>query len=158
YAPRELDDHSFGPEDIASMSVASEAALGQLGLIERNDLATMAIGYQSKPSHEEGAIRPRPERGFFSGAVIARAFGLATRLQLGGISVQHPVTRRRHLDNEQKSRDAQFAPKNGQNPKPSRWPADRSSALSKARNHPPRRDSFFNLKTSNSELGGRASG
>jgi hypothetical protein len=39
YAPRELDDHSFGPEDIASMSVASEAALGQLGLIERNDLA-----------------------------------------------------------------------------------------------------------------------
>jgi hypothetical protein len=43
YAPRELDDHSFGPEDIASMSVASEAALGQLGLIERNHLATMAI-------------------------------------------------------------------------------------------------------------------
>jgi len=43
YAPRELDHHSFGPEDIASMSVAFEAALGQLGLIERNDLATMAI-------------------------------------------------------------------------------------------------------------------
>jgi hypothetical protein len=43
YAPRELDDHSFGPEDIASMSAAFEAALGQLGLIERNDLATMAI-------------------------------------------------------------------------------------------------------------------
>ena len=40
---RELDDHSFGPEDIASMSAAFEAALGQLGLIERNDLATMAI-------------------------------------------------------------------------------------------------------------------
>ena len=37
---RELDDHSFGPEDIASMSAAFEAALGQLGLIE---LATMAI-------------------------------------------------------------------------------------------------------------------
>ena len=31
------------PEDIASMSAAFEAALGQLGLIERNDLATMAI-------------------------------------------------------------------------------------------------------------------
>src|SRR5262249_38889304 len=101
---------------------------------------------------------PRPERGFFSGAVIARAFGVATRRQLGGISVQHPVTRRRHLDNEQKSRDAQFAPKNGQNPKPSTWPADRSSALRKARNHPPRPAYFFNLKTSNSELGGRASG
>jgi hypothetical protein len=43
YAPRELDDHSFGPEDIASMSAAFKAALGQLGLIERNDLATMAI-------------------------------------------------------------------------------------------------------------------
>ena len=43
YAPRELDDHSFGPEDIASMSAAFEAALGQLGSIERNDLATMAI-------------------------------------------------------------------------------------------------------------------
>jgi len=43
YAPRELDDPSFGPEDIASMSAAFEAALGQLGLIERNDLATMAI-------------------------------------------------------------------------------------------------------------------
>jgi hypothetical protein len=41
YAPRELDDHSFGPED--SMSAAVEAVLGQLGLIERNDLATMAI-------------------------------------------------------------------------------------------------------------------
>jgi hypothetical protein len=27
-----LDDHSFGPEDIASMSAAFEAALGQLGL------------------------------------------------------------------------------------------------------------------------------
>src|SRR5260370_19597917 len=43
YAPRELDDHSFGPEDIASMSAAFEAALGQLRLIERTDLATMAI-------------------------------------------------------------------------------------------------------------------
>jgi hypothetical protein len=43
YAPRELDDHSFGPEDIASMSAAFEAALDQLGLIERNHLATMAI-------------------------------------------------------------------------------------------------------------------
>jgi hypothetical protein len=40
-------------------------------LIERNDLATMAIGYQSKPPHEERAIRPRPKRGFFSGVVRA---------------------------------------------------------------------------------------
>jgi hypothetical protein len=60
YAPRELDDHSFGPEDIASMSAAFEAALGQLGLIERNDLATMAIAKViiglAKPPHEERAI------------------------------------------------------------------------------------------------------
>jgi hypothetical protein len=47
YAPRELDDHSFGPEDIASISAAFEAALGQLAL-----------------------PRARPERGFFSGAAI----------------------------------------------------------------------------------------
>ena len=33
-----------------------------------------------------------------------------------------PVTRRRHPDNEQKNRDAQFAPKNGQKPKPSVTP------------------------------------
>src|SRR5438128_5099303 len=33
----------LGQKDIASMSAAFEAALGQLGLIERNDLATMAI-------------------------------------------------------------------------------------------------------------------
>jgi hypothetical protein len=35
YAPRELDGPSFGPEDIASMSAAFEAALGQLGVKER---------------------------------------------------------------------------------------------------------------------------
>jgi hypothetical protein len=39
---------------------------------------------------------------------------------LGGISGEFssiPVTRGRHPDNEQKKRDAQFAPKNGQKPK-----------------------------------------
>jgi hypothetical protein len=48
---------------------------------------------------------------------------LATRRQLGGISSEFssiPVTRRRYSDNEQKNRDAQFAPKNGQKPKPSK--------------------------------------
>src|SRR5262249_26575517 len=39
-----------------------------------------------------------------------------------------PVTRRRYRYNEQKNRDAQFAPKNGQKPKPSGWPAYTSSA------------------------------
>jgi len=67
---------------------------------------------------------------------------LATRRQLGGISREFssiPVTRRRHPDNEQKNRDAQFAPKNGQKP---------SGALTRpitqeGRNHPPRRGYFF---------------
>jgi len=58
YAPRELDDHSFGPEDIASMSAAFEVALGHLRLIERNDLATMAIASRARSG------------GFFSGAAI----------------------------------------------------------------------------------------
>jgi hypothetical protein len=30
-------DHSFGPEDIAKMSAAFEAALGKLGLVDRTD-------------------------------------------------------------------------------------------------------------------------
>jgi hypothetical protein len=41
---------------------------------------------------------------------------------LGGISSEFssiPVTSRRYPDNEQKNSDPQFAPKNGQKPKPS---------------------------------------
>ena len=37
------DDHSFGPEDIARMSAAFEAALGNLGLVHRSDPATVAV-------------------------------------------------------------------------------------------------------------------
>ena len=47
--------HSFEPEDIASMLAALEAALGQLGLIERNDLATMAIAKVIIGLAKEGA-------------------------------------------------------------------------------------------------------
>jgi hypothetical protein len=36
-------DHSFGPEDIAKMSAAFEAALGKLGLVDRSDPATHAV-------------------------------------------------------------------------------------------------------------------
>jgi hypothetical protein len=36
-------DHAFGPEDIASLSVAFEAALSKLGLVDRTDPATMAV-------------------------------------------------------------------------------------------------------------------
>ena len=31
------DDHSFGPEDIEKMTAAFEAALRELGLVDRND-------------------------------------------------------------------------------------------------------------------------
>jgi hypothetical protein len=40
-------------------------------------------------------------------------------------------------DNEQKNRDAQFAPKNGQKPKPRRWPAYTSSAHRKGQKPSP---------------------
>jgi hypothetical protein len=53
--------------------------------------------------------------------LVSLGFRVATRRQLGGNSREFssiPVTRRRHPDNEQKNRDAQFAPKNGQKPKP----------------------------------------
>jgi hypothetical protein len=36
-------DHAFGPEDIASLSAAFEAALSKLGLVDRTDPATMAV-------------------------------------------------------------------------------------------------------------------
>jgi hypothetical protein len=36
-------DHSFGPEDIAKMSAAFEAALCKLGLVDRTDPATTAV-------------------------------------------------------------------------------------------------------------------
>jgi hypothetical protein len=36
-------DHSFGPEDIASMSAAFEAALGKLGLVDRTDPITTEV-------------------------------------------------------------------------------------------------------------------
>ena len=36
-------DHSFGPEEIAKMSAAFEAALRKLGLVDRNDPAATAV-------------------------------------------------------------------------------------------------------------------
>jgi hypothetical protein len=36
-------DHSFGPEDIAKLSAAFEAALSKLGLVKRDDPATVAV-------------------------------------------------------------------------------------------------------------------
>jgi hypothetical protein len=36
-------DHSFGPEDIAKMSAAFEAALDKLGLVDRSNPATHEV-------------------------------------------------------------------------------------------------------------------
>jgi hypothetical protein len=36
-------DHSFGPEDIAKVSAAFEAALDKLGVVDRSDPATQTI-------------------------------------------------------------------------------------------------------------------
>jgi hypothetical protein len=36
-------DHSFGPEDLAKMSAAFEAALGKLGLADRNHPAAHEV-------------------------------------------------------------------------------------------------------------------
>jgi hypothetical protein len=36
-------DHSFAPEDVASMSAAFEAALGKLGLVDRTDPMTTEV-------------------------------------------------------------------------------------------------------------------
>jgi hypothetical protein len=36
-------DHSFGPDDIAKMSAAFEAALAKLGLVDRSDPATHEV-------------------------------------------------------------------------------------------------------------------
>jgi hypothetical protein len=37
------NDHSFGPEDIANLTAAFEAALGKLGLTDRKDPRTTAV-------------------------------------------------------------------------------------------------------------------
>jgi hypothetical protein len=58
YAPRELDDHSFGPEDIASMSAAFEAALGQLGLKERPHTLTRFVLLDPLNSKPPGGCVP----------------------------------------------------------------------------------------------------
>jgi hypothetical protein len=54
-----------------------------------------------------------------------------------------PVTRRRYPDNAQKNRDAQFAPKNGQKPKPIGWLAYTSSAPQEGAETIPRGGVFF---------------
>src|SRR5260370_32854616 len=86
--------------------------------------------------------------------LVSLGFRVATRRQLGGISREFssiPVTRKRHPDNEQKNRDAQFAPKNGQKP---------SGAVTRAitqegRNHPRGGGIFYRVLRG---VGGKRSG
>ena len=51
-------DHSFGPEDIASMSAGFEAALRKLGLVVREDPATVAVAKSIIELAKEGEREP----------------------------------------------------------------------------------------------------
>jgi hypothetical protein len=50
--------HSFGPEDIASMSAAYETALSKLKLVDRNDPAAMAVAKRIIELAKEGERDP----------------------------------------------------------------------------------------------------
>jgi hypothetical protein len=52
-------DDSFGPEDIAKMSAALEAALGKLGLVGRSDPVTMAVAKLIHRVRQSRRTRPR---------------------------------------------------------------------------------------------------
>jgi len=93
---RELDDHSFGPEDIASMSAAFEAALGQLGLIERNDLATMAIAKVIIGLAKEG--ERDPERLCVTGGQTRDLAKLANRRKAIRFAARFNAAMRRQSD------------------------------------------------------------
>jgi hypothetical protein len=51
-------DHSFGPEDIAKMSAAFEAALDELGLVDRSNPATHDGRQADYRVRETGPTRP----------------------------------------------------------------------------------------------------
>jgi hypothetical protein len=51
-------DHSFGPEDIASMSAGFGAALGKLGLVDRDDPITVTVARLIIESAKEGERDP----------------------------------------------------------------------------------------------------
>jgi len=56
------DDHSFGPEDIEKMTAAFEAALRELGLVDRNDPSdgSRQVAYricESGPTRSRAAVR-----------------------------------------------------------------------------------------------------
>jgi len=51
-------DHSFGPEDIASISAGFGAALSKLGLVDRDDPIIVAIAKLIIESAKEGERDP----------------------------------------------------------------------------------------------------
>jgi hypothetical protein len=51
-------DHSFGPEDIAKMSAAFEAALDKLGLVDRSNPATHEVAKLIIEFAKQGPTRP----------------------------------------------------------------------------------------------------
>ena len=67
---------------------------------------------------------------------LARFFACITPDRFGRLQGTN-ITRRRYPDNEQKNRDAQFAPKNRKKPKPRGWPAYTSSAHRKGQKPSP---------------------
>jgi hypothetical protein len=52
------NDHSFAPEDVASLTAAFEAALSKLGLVNRNDPMTTAVAKLIMQLAKEGERDP----------------------------------------------------------------------------------------------------
>jgi hypothetical protein len=52
------NDHSFAPEDIANLTAAFEAALSQLGLVNRTDPTTTAVAKRVIQLAKEGERDP----------------------------------------------------------------------------------------------------
>jgi hypothetical protein len=52
------NDHSFAPEDIANLTAAFEAALSQLGLVNRTDPMTTAVAKRVIQLAKEGERDP----------------------------------------------------------------------------------------------------
>jgi hypothetical protein len=53
------NDHAFGPEDIANLSAAFEAALTRLGLVDRGDPLTTVVAKAIIELAKEGERDPK---------------------------------------------------------------------------------------------------
>jgi hypothetical protein len=52
------NDHAFGPEDVANLTAAFEAALSRLGLVDRGDPLTTAVAKAIIELAKEGERDP----------------------------------------------------------------------------------------------------